>query len=97
MFVAIHIDHVPTPRTEQPPSRPELHPNQAICLRSFRCVLSTCDPLDEEINDSDHEHDGACFDKLPDVLGQTSVATEPGKGALDDPASGQEVEALGIA
>ena len=35
MLVAVHIDHVPTSRTEQPPRSVERNPNQAICPKSF--------------------------------------------------------------
>ena len=38
-----------------------------------------------------------CVDQALEVLGEPAVAAEPGEGALDDPAAGQQVEAFGVA
>ena len=60
-------------------------------------ISIACESPDEELDDSDSCHGGAGFDQLLDILGEPTVAAEPGKGALDDPAPGRQVEPLGIA
>ena len=49
------------------------------------------------MDDGQHDHGGRRVDQPLEVLGQATVAAEPSEGALDDPTTRQEVEALGIA
>jgi hypothetical protein len=47
-------------------------------------ISIACESPDEELDDGDGSHGGAGFDQLLDILGEPTVAAEPGKGALDD-------------
>jgi hypothetical protein len=51
-------------------------------------------------HDADHgeaEEGGDGWGVALEVAGQAAVATDPGEGALDDPALGQDDKAMGIA
>jgi hypothetical protein len=51
-------------------------------------------------HDADHgeaEEGGDGFGVALEVAGQSAVAADPGKGALDDPAFGQDDKAMGVA
>src|SRR5918995_1393319 len=55
---------------------------------------SSCEAPGEEAYVSDEEPGGGAGDGCLEVLGEASAASQPSKGALDDPSSGQEEEAF---
>src|ERR1700693_4241676 len=50
-------------------------------------VSSSCEASGEECDARDHEPSLGAGDGLLEVLGEAAVATEPGEGSLDHPAS----------
>ena len=59
-------------------------------------ISCSCDAASEELDRSDEEPCGSRGSGLLEILGKTAVATEPCKGPLDHPASGQDLEAFGV-
>ncbi len=60
----------------------------------MNCLISKpCDPSCEELDACDHEPGLGAGDGGLEVLGETAVATEPGKGALHHSTPGQNLEA----
>ena len=59
-------------------------------------VSCPCDAAGEELDRGDEQPCGCRCDGLLKVLGKAAVAAEPCKGPLNDPSSGQDLEALGV-
>lgn len=53
-----------------------------------------CDAPGKELDGCDEELGGGGFDGLFEVLGEAGVAAEPCQRSFDDPATGQDFEAL---
>ena len=54
-----------------------------------------CEASGQQLDHSELEIGGGVFDPRFEVLGEASVAAEPGEGALDDPAARKYGEAGG--
>lgn len=54
-----------------------------------------CDPPGEELDGRDEQPSGCGSGGLFEVLGAAAVAAEPCQRSFDDPAAGQDFEALG--
>src|SRR5580698_2644701 len=52
----------------------------------IRVISGSCETAAEEGDACDHDPDLGAGDAALEVLGEASVASEPGEGALDDPA-----------
>ena len=72
-------------------SRAETAFRRALPFRSW-----SCEPACEQACVVEVEHGVAAGDQGLDVLGQPPVAAEPGEAAFDDPAPGQEDEAVSM-
>jgi len=59
-------------------------------------ISCSCYAAGEELDRGDKQPCRCRGDGLLEVLGQAAVAAEPCKGPLDHPASGQDLEALGV-
>src|SRR6266851_3067432 len=55
---------------------------------------SSCEPSGEEADAGEQQPGGSAGDGGLEVLGEAPAASQPGKGSLDDPSSGQEEEAF---
>ena len=66
------------------------------CPESSEGMTLSCESAQEEADDGELEEGERDSSSMLEVLGEAPAAAEPGEGALDDPALGQELEAVRI-
>jgi len=55
-------------------------------------ISTSCEPSNEDLDTGDHDPSLCAGDGGLEVLGETTVASEPGEGAFDHPALGLGLE-----